>query len=81
MARKTKRPGQTLLQPKDVKRAIFVDYEMSMSQVHPPALLGMMVDQTMTAAIVDPLFAAQCSGGEYLPRNIEFLFSTTTRRR
>jgi len=54
---------------------------MSMLQVHPPALLGMMVDQTMTAAIVDPLFAAQCSGGEYLPRNIEFLFSTTTRRR
>lgn len=60
--RKGKRPGQQILRPEDVKRAIFVDYEKSMTDVHPTTLFGMMVERSLTAAIVDPLFAKQCGG-------------------
>ena len=60
--KKGKRPGQKILNPKDVKRAIFVDYEKSATDAHPPTLFGMMVEGSLTASIVDPLFAKQCAG-------------------
>jgi hypothetical protein len=57
-----KQPGQRVLGAADVSSAIFVDYEKSKSDVFPPTLLGILVEEKLSAAIVDPLFAAQCHG-------------------
>jgi hypothetical protein len=49
-----KRPGQSILTRDDIKRAIFVDYEGSKNNA--PTLLGYMIDDEVSAAIVERCF-------------------------
>jgi len=63
----SKRVGQGIVTPDELKRAIFLDYEKSMK--HPPTLLGTLCADRYYAGIVEPLFAT-CAN-RYRAKNTE----------